>query len=116
MSTTDLEPRPSRCAARPITNCPNGIVVRHGLDHRWPDTWIEQRLRKLLSKIGRRIALELGEIIQILAKDHPNLSTEFPQYTRQQNQRRPDWRPVLERVRDCQMRRLEAHHLKHGQP
>ena len=69
-----------------------------------------------IRKIGLTLADEIGKIINDLGPDHPDLNRHMLDYIAELDARHPEWRPVFDRVRDRQLRRLEAHQLTHGQP
>lgn len=66
-------------------------------------------LRPSQKQIGLALARELQEIIDRMGENHPNLSIQILRYVTELDERHPDWRSVMERVRDRQLRRLEAH-------
>lgn len=69
-----------------------------------------------IRKIGLTLADEIGGIVERLGDDHPDLNRHMLDYIAGLDARHPEWRPVLDRVGDRQLRRLEAHQLTHGQP
>ena len=65
-----------------------------------------------IREIGNTMANELGELIDRLGEDHPNLLRHILRYIKQLDELHPTWAPVLERARDSHRRRLETHHLR----
>jgi len=51
-----------------------------------------------VATIGRTLAAELGEIIDRLGQDHPELNREILRYIERLDQQHPEWGPVMEQA------------------
>ena len=67
---------------------------------------------RTIRNIGTTLAAELGALIQKVGENHPDLHEQILRYIEQLDDRHPEWRPDLERVRYRQLRRLEGHRIR----